>query len=416
MVHRSGGSSNGLSTSHAFDRWYRYPAGFSPPSLKLALDAVCSSDTIRAVVDPFAGTGSVGTAAVLRGATFVGFEAHPEIAQLADLKFQRPGPATGLVSAAASIANQAGLLPTDDEHDLVRRCFENSTLSKLVGLRESIVSTAPSTWSDHLKWALLGTLRDVAAVKVGWPYQRPALARSAPHRDPIKRFLQRAQWMAEDLAGAADPLGSTVVAGDSRESSPWARMIEQQPFDACVSSPPYLNNFDYADATRLELYFWGSARSWKEMCDTVRTGMVVATTQQTTRPIAHVAHDRLSMYPTFERDLKPLITQLETERRNRGRGKEYDRVISPYFLGLAGVLSNLFESLNSGARTAWIIGDSAPYGVYVNTPALVMSLAADLGFEPIEDLEVRARGQRWRNNGMRHTVGLTERMITMLRH
>ena len=416
MINRSSGSSNGLSMSHAFDRWYRYPAGFSPSSLKLALDAACVSEAVRTVVDPFAGTGSVGTAAVLRGATFVGLEAHPEIAQLADLKFQRPGPATGLAKAAASIANECGLLPIDNEHDLVRRCFDDSTLSKLVGLRESICSVAQGIWSDHLKWALLGTLRDVAVVKVGWPYLRPALARCAPHRDPIKRFLQRAQWMAEDLAGAADPFGSTVTAGDSRESGPWARVSEQQSFDACVSSPPYLNNFDYADATRLELYFWGSAGSWKEMCNTVRTGMVVATTQQTTKPIAHVAHDRLSMYPTFERDLKPLISQLEAERRNRGRGKEYDRVIAPYFLGLAGVLSNLFESLRPGARIAWIIGDSAPYGVYINTPSLVVSLAADLGFEPVEDLEVRARGQRWKSSGMRHSVSLTERMVTMSRH
>ena len=91
-------------------------------------------------------------------------------------------------------------------------------------------------------------------------------------RDATKRFVQRAQWMAEDLIDAPSPLDSVVVAGDSRESLPWATALGDRTADACIASPPYLNNFDYADATRLELYFWGAVASWKEMCASVRSG------------------------------------------------------------------------------------------------------------------------------------------------
>jgi hypothetical protein len=304
---------------------------------------------------------------------------------------------------------------TEDEHDLVRRCFDPITLSELVGIRQSIIALKANPWSTHLKWALLATLRDVASVKVGWPYQRPALTRAAPHRDASKRFLKRIRWMAEDLDDAPPAHESRIMAGDSRESSSWRKLLGCRIVDACVSSPPYFNNFDYADATRIELYFWGAANSWRMMCDTVRSGMILATTQQTRISIAASAEEHLAIYPTFHRNICLLIKKLEGERLARGRGKEYDRVVAPYFLGLASVLSNLFEVLQSGAVCSWVVGDSAPYGVYVDTPALISALAVDLGFEPVADTKVRSRGNRWQSNGVRPPVDLTERLVTFAR-
>ena len=408
-------ASNGLSSRNPFDRWYRYPAGFSPSALDLALSRVHIPDRGGVLIDPFAGTASVGTAATARGATFLGLEAHPEIAELADLKFQRRTTLSSIVDAATEVVQSSVPGSPETEHDLVTRCFDPVTLSQLAGIRQAIIAQKTNPWATHLKWALLATLRDVASVKVGWPYQRPALTRSAPHRDPKKRFMQRVRWMEEDLDDAPPALGSAVIAGDSREAGPWHKVAGTQTADACISSPPYLNNFDYADATRIELYFWGAANSWRTMCNTVRSGMIVATTQQTRRAVAVAAEEQLAIYPTFHRDICRLIKRLELERRERGRGKEYDRVVAPYFLGLASVLSNLFDFLRPGALCALIIGDSAPYGVYIDTPALIGALAVDLGFELIGDSKVRSRGHRWRSNGVRRPVDLAERLIVLKR-
>lgn len=410
----SGGARNGLSTKRAFDRWYRYPAGFSPTSLDLALAAV-QSKSGDLVADPFAGAASVGTEAVARGRRFIGLEAHPEIAQLAGLKFERRGLADGLVAAAERVAQSWRPRATAAEPELVRRCFDEPTLATLVGLRDAVLTTSDPEWQDYLKWALLSTLRDVAAVKVGWPYQRPALERSAPHRDASRRFVQRARWMAEDLDAAASPEGSTVVSGDSRQSATWKKAFDGMKANACVTSPPYLNNFDYADATRLELYFWGSVTTWAEMCEDVRAGMLVATTQQTRKAVAHEAEARLEWFPRLSACLAPLLRRLEAERVRRTRGKEYDRVAAPYFVGVASVLSQLFDALEPGSRCAWLIGDSAPYGIYLDTPTLIGTLALDLGYELLGDDVVRTRGQRWRTNGVRHRVELSERLITFRR-
>jgi hypothetical protein len=411
----AGGASNGLSSSAPFDRWYRYPAGFSRSSLKLALDVVQESRGIDLVVDPFAGTGSVGTALFEIGSGFAGLEAHPEIAELASLKFERRGPSRGLIEAATDVVRKIQTAPVDSEHELVRRCFDDEVLAELVGLRTAIVRSADQTWSTYLKWALLGTLRDVASVKVGWPYQRPALERVAPHSDPIKRFTQRAQWMAEDLAEAPPAFRSSVIAADSRDPGTWRGFLKSSSTDASVTSPPYLNNFDYADATRIELYFWGTASSWREMCQVVRSGMIIATTQQTRIDLAREAAARMEMYPTFRCELQPLICALATERAERRQGKEYDRVLGPYFLGIVNVLSNLFGVLRPGGRCAWLVGDSAPYGIYVDTPKYIAHLARDVGFILQDDIPVRSRGRRWESNGVRHTMELSERLIVFAR-
>jgi hypothetical protein len=306
-------------------------------------------------------------------------------------------------------------LDISSEYSLVRRCFEPAVLERLVALRYAVAEPKRSPWRRYLRWALLGTLRDVASVKVGWPYQRPGVDRAAPYTDPVARFLMRAEMIAKDLErDEARPRGR-VVRGDSRSARSWTRAAGGQRFDACVTSPPYLNNFDYADATRLELYFMRTVSSWEEMCLQVRSGMLVATTQQSARGTAKRSVARLQRYKSIAGEVEKLTGRLETERARRARGKEYDQVLPVYFADLARVLSHLYAHTCKGAIAAWVIGDSAPYGVYVDTPRIVSALAGDIGFKHVDDVTVRSRGLRWRTNGSRHQVPLSERLIALER-
>src|SRR5262249_35462290 len=155
-------------------------------------------------------------------------------------------------------------------------------------------------WHLYLKWALLGTLRDVASVRVGWPYQRPNSKRKPPYADTAARFRQRTSWIIDDLLGIQkieldDSYSARILNADSRNHHGWRACLPQLA-NGCVSSPPYLNNFDYADATRLELYFWGEVTTWAEMCSSVRTSMITSTTQQSNVSSAKDALMRLSSF------------------------------------------------------------------------------------------------------------------------
>jgi hypothetical protein len=406
------GAPNGVSKHRPFDRWFRYPAGFSESTLCAALEAAGGDRGL--LVDCFAGSGSVGTAVQREDLAYVGIEAHPMVAELAALKFSCPGSPAHLIDFVADLElspGPSGRSPTSQEADLVAKSFTSTTLATLVALRERIKERWEDPWAPYAKWALLGTLRDVATVNVGWPYQRPSRSRKPPHTDVVKRFRARAQMMADDLAQHPTASGSRVVFGDSRKSSTWRAALGDQQAAACVTSPPYLNNFDYADATRLEAYFWGAASTWAELCRDIRGDMLVATTQQTRRDSASHSADALEIYPKASTQILDVTSKLEVERLRRPRGKEYDRVVPCYFLGLARVLVSLYDRLADGSRAAWVVGDSAPYGIYVDTPGLVACLAEEVGFRTLEDRVVRARGQKWRTNGTRHQVALAERMV-----
>ena len=418
------GRRHGTSSSEPFDRWFRYPAGFATDYVSVLLQHLDLAPG-SLVVDPFAGSAVTGTAARAEFLSFFGIEAHPLIAELGQLKLQKPpGGSEEMIKFADALMGKARRLATsmseagELETELVQRCFTPKVLSDLVALRELIRSNISDPWAKYLKWALLATLRDVASVRVGWPYQRPGNDRRPRHSDTFVRFRQRVAWMAADInkikfSDKTDHYGQ-IINGDARDQQIWNTLPESGAH-GCVSSPPYLNNFDYADATRLELYFWGEVRSWSGMCRVVRSSMLTATTQQSSMMEASEATATLQNFGSAGDIINELTERLMVERRKRERGKEYDRVIPAYFAAMAKVLDNLAAHLTFGAPVVWLIGDSAPYGIYVNTPSLIASLAAVKGLSCEKDIILRHRGNRWATNGTRHSVALAERLLLMRR-
>ena len=272
------GRKNGPASNTPFDGWFRYPAGFSAATLDSAFAAI--ADAEGPVLDPFAGVATVGTRAAAEGRAFVGIEAHPLVATIARLKLDFPEDPDGLVEAAELLAETAEPVFGSEEAELVTRSFSEPILAELVGLRTAI-EAEPAPWNAYLEVALLSLLRDHAQVKVGWPYQLPAKSRKPRYADPSKRLVDVCRRMAGDMRDATKSR-AWITHGDARRAEAWRTARRHEP-EAMISSPPYLNNFDYADATRLELYFSKRASSWAEMCETVRSGMVVASTQQSKR-------------------------------------------------------------------------------------------------------------------------------------
>ena len=255
------GAPNGTSGADRYDRWFRYPAGFSASTLTKTFDSVGGEGTSdRLFIDPFCGAGTVGTAALARGHRFAGIDAHPLIVELARAKLSPPDRPTEELVEVATAISKTSKASIDQETELVRRCFDAETLGFLCGMRAQI--NRQSRWKTHLTWALLGTLRDVSDKKVGWPYQRPGQSRRPVAKDARARFLKRAEAIAEDISEQPLSGTGTVRLGDSRSAKPWRELLDGDKADACITSPPYLNNFDYADATRLEVYFLGRASSW----------------------------------------------------------------------------------------------------------------------------------------------------------
>lgn len=394
-----------------FDGWVRHPTAFSFGALEAALEAA-APPVGGLVADPFVGSGRSATFVAGRGDRFVGIDAHPLMSRLAAAKLTRPGPAADLRAAGRELARQARRAGSDIgcEPELLRRFISPMHLQQLVTMRE-LNLTADPTWGEHLMWAVIGVLRTVCGVS--WPYARPRTKR-APTTPVDQLLMDQVDRMAEDLAVAPRAPDARIIPGDARKASAW-RDIAPSSVDACVSSPPYLNNFSYAEATRLELCFLGVATTWRTMTKKVSSRLVASCTQEVSKTRARLARERLAGYPMTSALVMGLEGKLARASAARPRGKPYDDLLASYFADMGEVLRHLYRTMAPGARAAWVIGDSAPYGVFIDTPAVIGELAGELGFVVVDDCHLRERGQRWPSVSGRCGQVLSERLLVFHR-
>jgi hypothetical protein len=395
-----------------FNDWARHPAAFSFSALEHATEAVAAAPG-SVMIDPFAGSGRAGTFVTGRGDHFIGIEAHPLMANLASLKFIRPGSPSDLLAATEDLLESARRrTPSlDREQDVTRRFVPEAELRQLVALRDCVPQVA-TEWQDHLRWLVLAGLRD--AVGASWPYPRARKPIREVPLDVFRLVSARAAAMADDLVGAPRAPSATVIAEDARLPQAWARVLPAS-VDACISSPPYLNQVSYAEVTRLELHFLGLVHTWREMTEQVSRRLVASSTQQVTRRASEHAAEYLRFLPGTSASVTTLSRRLQHAQAAVRRPKKYDQLIGCYVADIVRVLHNLHRALAPGARAAWVVGDSAPYGVYVDTPALLSLAAAELGFEVLDDVFLRERGGRWPSVGGRHERRLSERLVVFRR-
>jgi hypothetical protein len=196
---------------------------------------------------------------------------------------------------------------------------------------------------------------------------------------------------------------STIYQDDARECSciadGWAELV--------VTSPPYANNYDYADATRLEMTFLGEIEGWGCLQRAVRKHLIRSCTQH----IASVGKetkailDAPSLDP-IKKEISEVCAKLALEKQKHGGKKPYDAMIAAYFKDMASVWKALRRVTAKGALVCFVVGDSAPYGVYVPVERWLGELALAVGFKSFDFEKTRDRNIKWKNR--KHRVPLHE--------
>jgi hypothetical protein len=177
--------------------------------------------------------------------------------------------------------------------------------------------------------------------------------------------------------------------------------------DLIITSPPYANNYDYADATRLEMTFLGEINGWGDLQNAIRTHLVRSCTQH----VAPLTGKTLGVLK--EPILKPIAAELsatvallDAEKETHGGKKPYHAMIAHYFLDLAHVWQALRRVTRPGGRACFVVGDSAPYGIHVPVDRWLGELAVAAGFKSFRFEKLRDRNTKWLNR--KHRVPLHE--------
>ena len=405
-------------------RWFTYPAGYSYKFVEAKIEENKLEPGCW-IADPFLGTGTTSLAGKMGGINSLGIEAHPFVYWVAQTKMRFDYDLNILFRDIQKIINIAKSTVNYQYNDLwpelVSKCFGEDNLHKLYALKKAILESDIDTFHiDFLKLALTATLRIVTTAGSGWPYIAPSkYARKVIERDAFKEFEKQCMLMLSDLSYVRS-LGMPysehkIIQGDARKLSLYTL---PESIDLIITSPPYLNNYDYADRTRLETYFWGIYKSWGEITRNVRDNLMVAATTQVRLGKMNGITDcptikRLS--PDIHEQLVQIIHQLTDMRMIKAGKKTYDYVVASYFEDMVKVLSEAYSVLKPGRQFILVLGDSAPYGVHIETEKIIGQLAVAVGFRKYELEMLRKRGDKWAHNPQRHTIPLRESVLTILK-
>lgn len=414
-------------------RWFTYPAGFSFRAVEEGIRTygVVSGDTIY---DPFAGTATTCVVAKQMGINSYGVEAHPFVQFVAQTKLhwefdfiQLQHQIDRLISSVQQAAEGRDLDAIDVETifpELVRKCYGRDKLARLYLCREAITTIEDEPFRNFAKLGLTNILRAAADVATGWPYIAPGKtkntteAKVASSANVLELLRRQLYQMHSDLQSIRtnQVLGGKAVfiAGDSRERHD---EIADESVALSFTSPPYLNNYDYSDRTRLETYFWGMCSTWGDITAKVRTKLIMSATTQANRKEWDEANlltkDFCTTVPNVAGELKPKLAELSDLRLKKGGKKSYDIMVGGYFNDLLLVMRETYRVLKPGASFVLILGDSAPYGVYIPIDTYLGEIGKAIGFTGYESETIRARGDKWRDNPQRHSVVLKECILTL---
>ena len=388
-------------------RWFRYSAGFSGAWAEDLIAREAKEREVR-VLDPFAGSATTLIAAEQCGVASWGLDAHPFVARVAQAKLAyRSSPSDYLADAGRTLARAKTLSPELEGYaPLIRRCYTDEALAQLDCLRRAVDDADDGSDSGRLVWlTLVSILRATSHVgTANWQYLLPD-RRKAHVQAPFAAFETMMQVMHGDMraiGGVAGPRASFALAdARSRDGVP------PRSFNLVVTSPPYPNNYDYADATRLELTFFGEVSGWGDLQENVRRHLLRSCTQ-------HVPNSAVDLNAVLNRpelapirsELRRVCEELGRIRLTRGGKKTYHNMVACYFLDLAQVWLALRHLCRSPAKICFVIGDSAPYGVYVSVVEWLSELALAAGFKSAAFEKTRDRNIKWKNR--KHRVPLCE--------
>ncbi len=388
-------------------RWFRYSAGFSAEWVQNVIREAQGGSNLR-VFDPFAGSGTTLLAAQQLGIESRGLEAHPFVLRIAGAKLCWQSDADEFRALAKKVAEYAARITTawDDYPKLIHACFDPSTLVSLDHLRKAVIKFDDGRPAARLVWLTLAAiLRKCShAGTAQWQYILPKKSKSAP-QEPFTAFGQQVNTIFRDMLNFSDRnrVATELIRGDARV----CREIPDHWTNLVITSPPYPNNYDYADATRLEMSFFRELRGWSDLQSKVRQHLLRSCSQHVPEKAVNLA-DVLAN-PCLEpirQEISEVCRELAEIRLTKAGKKTYHLMIACYFLDLAQVWHALRRVCDTPSRVCFVIGDSAPYGVYVPVIEWLGRLAVAAGFHEFTFEKTRDRNVKWKNR--KHRVPLCE--------
>jgi len=373
-------------------RWYTFKEGYSHRLIAaLENQGIISAKASTILLDPFCGVGTTLLSCQLRATngnvrTVIGMERNPAIHSIAKSKLNWRAYRLRTIkqSLEALKLPKRGRRPMLSAPELStfnstrkngKRAFHPKVLADLLFLRERINQECglnPELDFFMLAWTAVieqasNTRKDGRALR---------LIESLGVPDVAELFIAQCDLMIEDLESMAtensQSLPATAILGDARYIP-----FKESMFTGLCYSPPYLNNIDYTEVYKLELWLRGHVKTQEEFrslrLKTFRSHPSI------TFPTTSIC-DRLRPQTWIRRLKTALIGSLPSDRFRKMR----ETLFSGYIDDMLLTLQEQKRVAKPGAPIVCVVGNSlhggnAHHSVPVCTDLLISAAAKAVG-------------------------------------
>jgi hypothetical protein len=259
----NGGYSNYENTTEMpRHRWYYYKEGFSPFLVEKAIEQVGVQKN-DLIIDPFNGSGTTTLTSALKGNKAIGIEVNPFTSFLSHTKVKNADEKRidywkTEVLAKAEIGADSSLIgfsTFSKKAGLDKWLFNDDVLKSFEG-GWNLTNTIPSYNLKKLfKLALISSaMENCNASRDGkcLRYRDNWLQNGFNKETFIHSLNENIEQIKSDISSHPISSKSTIINGDCRKILSSNESIDR--FKLCITSPPYLNTFDYTDIYRPELF------------------------------------------------------------------------------------------------------------------------------------------------------------------
>jgi hypothetical protein len=375
-------------------RWYLIKEGFSPKLVNAALDGMALR-TKDLVLDPFAGCGTVPLTAAERGISAIGVEVNPFLSFVSKTKI-RNCRTNDLRSGAELVLRAAETFkkcrsPLEGYSTFSRRqgadkWLFNTEILRIFAAGSAAVGNASARTRRFLRLALVKAAMDNCNAKADGKclrYKKDWEDLKYGADDFVESFETHLKMIIEDLSSV--PVGANVDV--SNDDSRKALGALPRKFRLCITSPPYLNSFDYSDVYRPELFLMEMVRNTQQL-RSIRLRTVRSHVQ------VHWDTPTQSNFGDMYKDTMRGLRKVEDDLWDR----RIPMMVQAYFEDMKCILQQLYRRATSDAQVWLVVSTSAYGGVEIPVDLILANIGTQSGWFLREIgviRQIRHSGHHW---------------------
>lgn len=346
---------------------FKYPCKFIPEIPRWGIRS-CLKEQKGMIFDPFAGSGTTLLEANLNGLDACGAEID-DIAKLIIKVKTTPLTAGQLELAEEEYEKLSSVLMQENAEsfrpdiDNLEHWFSESAILKLGRMKIFIDSISDADVRDFFKLCMVSIIKKVSMADDTSPkpyVSNKVIKTPPPVESELALTFRRYKQMLTELSDVEN-LGKTrVIEGDALNFSLPAKA------DLAITSPPYINAFDYGRTMRLE-NLWMGVLTEKGLRDKKKD---------------YIGTEKLDM--KSEREKLAILQKSSLLKSCYERIWPQDEkralIVKKFFEDMDNNLAKVYESLNPGGRYMIVIGNSMIRQVNVESWRVLTELAGSQGF------------------------------------